>query len=234
MFLAFGGFGQVVAAFALFLASHSVPALPGLRGRLVGRLGEPLYLALHSVVGLATLIWLVVATLEAPYVELWGFHPETRWILIAIMPVAFILLLAGATSPNPLSLAPTAKGYDPARPGVVAVTRHPVLWAMALWSGVHLIPNGDLRAVLLFGGLCLFSLAGMPLFDRRRASALGQAEWERLSAGTSVIPFAALMSGRARLGGAAGLAWRAALGLACYALILYFHGTLFGLSPLDG
>lgn len=231
--LSFEGFGNVAAAFALFFASHSIPSLPGVRRRLVGWLGESLYLALHSVVGVATLVWLVSATLEAPYVELWGFNPWTRWIPITVMPFACILLVAGATSPNPLSLGPTAKGFDPAKPGVVALTRHPVLWACVLWSGVHLVPNGDLRAVLLFGGLCLFSLLGMRLYDRRRAKALGQVEWSRLAGATSSLPLAALLAGRARLGCLGGLAWRAVLGIAVYAVILYFHGDLFGVSPLE-
>lgn len=231
--LTFGGFGQVVAAFALFFASHSIPALPGVRSRLVGWLGEPLYLALHSVVGVGILVWLVSATLEAPYIELWGFTPWTRWVPLSVMPFACILLVAGATSPNPFSLGPTAKGFDPARPGVVALTRHPVLWACALWSGAHLVPNGDLRAVLLFGGLGLFSLMGMGLYDRRRAKGLGQAEWARLAAATSSIPPAALLAGRIRPGHLGGLVWRAALGLGLYALILYFHGDLFGVSPLE-
>jgi uncharacterized membrane protein len=177
-FLSFDeGFGGVALAFAVFLVSHSLPALPNVRPRLVSLLGEPVYLAIYSGMSLATLAWLVAATLSAPYVELWGFHPETRWVPLLVMPFAMILFVAGATSPNPLSVAPTAKGFDPARPGIVAITRHPVLLACALWSGAHMVPNGDVRAVLLFGGLCLFSLLGMPLYDRRRATALGQETW---------------------------------------------------------
>jgi uncharacterized membrane protein len=227
------GFGGVVLAFAVFLISHSLPALPKVRPRLVSLLGEPVYLAIYSAMSLATLAWLVVATLSAPYVELWGFHPETRWVPLLVMPLAMILFVAGATSPNPLSVGPTAKGFDPARPGIVAITRHPVLLACALWSGVHMVPNGDVRAVLLFGGLCLFSLLGMPLYDRRRAKAMGRDAWRRLAAPTATLPFLALATGRTRLGGWGGLAWRAALGLVLYAVVLCFHGAMFGLSPLD-
>lgn len=230
--LSFGGFGEVVAAFALFLVSHSLPSLPGVRRHLVAALGERPYLVLYSVIGLATLGWLVMATLDAPYVELWGHGGAARWVPILVMPFALVLLVAGATTRNPLSLGPSARGFNGTPRGILAVTRHPVLWAGALWSGAHLIANGDLRAVLLFGGLCLFSLAGMPLFDRRRARTLGAAEWARLAAATSAIPFAALLAGRARLSAGRALLWQVALGLVLYVVILHVHGDLFGVSPL--
>ena len=218
--MALGGFSEVMAALALFFATHSVPAVPGVRGRLVSMLGRRFYVVLHSVVATAALAWLIAATLRAPYVELWGFHPWTRWVPLLVMPVACMLLVAGLTSPNPFSLGRGGRGYDPARPGIVAITRHPTLWAAALWAFAHLFPNGDLRAVLLFGGMGGFSLMGMVLFDRRRAAQLGRVEWRRLLAATARQP------------SFAGLAWRAGLGLVLYAALLFAHGPLFGRYPL--
>ncbi len=217
---AFGGFGEVAAALALFFATHSVPAMPGMRGRLVSMLGARFYMVLHSVVATAALAWLIAATLQAPYVELWGFHPWTRWVPLLVMPLACVLLVAGLTSPNPFSLGRGARGYDPACPGIVAITRHPVLWAAALWAFAHLFPNGDLRAVLMFSGMGGFSLMGMALFDRRRAAQLGKAEW------------VLLLAASARRPAVAGLAWRAALGLLVYIFLLLAHGPLFGRYPL--
>lgn len=227
----FGGFGEVLAALACFFASHSVPALPGVRARIVGAMGQGWYVALHSIVGTASLVWLIVATLHAPYVELWGFHPWTRWVPLLVMPFAMILLVAGLLTPNPFSLGPGGRRYDPSRPGIVAITRHPVLWAAFLWATAHLFPNGELRAVLLFGALTGFSLMGTRLLDHRRQQRMGP-EWRQLAANTSNLPFAALLAGRARLTGIPGLAWRAALGLILYAAILFAHGALFGVSPL--
>jgi len=227
------GFGELAAALAVFFASHSLPALPGLRARLVGWCGgERRYLLLHSLSATATLVWLVAAALRAPYLELWGFHAWTRWVPITVMPLACMLLVAGLTTPNPFSLGPGGRGFDPQRLGVLAITRHPVLWAAALWSGAHLFPNGSLRAVLLFGALCGFSLMGTRLFDRRRAQAMGVAAWTVLAAGTSNLPFAAPSSRRARLGGSGGLVLRAVLGIVVYALLLALHGPLIGVYPL--
>ena len=231
--LSLEGFGEVAAALAVFFASHSLPALPGLRARLIGLLGRRLYLVLHSLVGTVTLVWLIVATLDAPYVELWGYHDGTRWVPLLVMPFACMLLVAGLTSPNPFSLGIGAGSFDPARPGVVAVTRHPVLWAATLWALAHLAANGELRAVLLFGALGGFSLMGTRLFDHRRTQQMGETEWRQLAAGTSNLPLAALLAGRASLGPSAALLWRAGLGLAVYAVILVLHGALFGRSPLN-
>ncbi|OIQ88045.1 NnrU protein [mine drainage metagenome] len=213
-------FLPLLAALAAFAATHSLPALPGLRARLVAACGPRVYVWGHSLLATATLIWLVAATLAAPRVLLWGFADQARWVPVLVMPVACMLLVAGLTSRNPFSLGAGARGYDPARPGIVGLTRHPVLWAAALWSGSHLFPNGEVRAALLFGFLLGFSLMGMPLFDRRRRAALG-ARWQALQP---------RRPGRADL---AGLLWRGLLGLLLYLGLLLAHGALFGVKPLD-
>jgi len=210
-------FIPLYAALAAFFATHSLPALPGLRGRLVAWLGnERRYLILHSVLASLTLVWLVLATLEAPRVLLWGFHDWARWVPILVMPMACILLVAGLTTANPFSLGPGSRGFDPHRPGIVGITRHPVLLAAALWSGAHLFPNGELRAVLLFGALLGFSLMGIPLFDRRRKEVASEK--------------AALRLGRADF---PGLMIRVVGGLLLYAALLLLHEAVFGLNPLS-
>jgi uncharacterized membrane protein len=55
------GWGEMVAAFALFLAAHIVPARPKRRNWLTARLGLPAYIGLYSTVSLGLLAWLVVA-----------------------------------------------------------------------------------------------------------------------------------------------------------------------------
>lgn len=213
-------FSQLFAALAVFFASHSVPAVPGLRRGLVARLGERGYLVLHSVLASLSLVWLLVATVTAPRVELWGFQLWAKWLPVLVMPLACTLLVAGLTTANPFSLG-WGRGFDPGRPGIVGLTRHPLLWATALWSGTHLAANGELRAVLLFGALCGFSLVGMALFDRRRRRSLG-AQWE---AWRGAMHFGS--------GDVPGLLIQAGGGLALYVGLLALHGFLFGVSPLD-
>ena len=90
------------------------------------------------------------------------------------------------------------KTFEPDHPGIAGVTRHPVLWAAALWAIAHAVPNGDLAHILLFGLFGVFSLLGMLAIDARNRRVLGTAEWRRLSHSTSLVPLAALAGGRWR------------------------------------
>lgn len=58
--------------------------------------------------------------------------------------------------------------------------RHPVLIAMALWTGLHLLPNGDLAHVLLFGTLGAFAMAERSLIDKRRRREMRAEAWAAL------------------------------------------------------
>jgi uncharacterized membrane protein len=57
---------------------------------------------------------------------------------------------------------------------------------LALWSGAHVAPNGDVAHVVLFGLFAGFALAGMGMADRRKRRLMGDAEWTRLAARTSL------------------------------------------------
>lgn len=221
---------EFVVALVAFVASHAAPAAAPLRARLVARLGERVYLVLYSAASLGMLWWLASAYGRAPYVELWPHVSVLRWVTVAAMPLACILLVPGVTGPNPLSVGRGGAGFDPARPGIVAVTRHPVLWAFAVWAGAHLPPNGDAASVLLFGTFLAISLAGPALVDRKRRAALGAAEWARLAAGTSNLPLAALLAGRARLRGVGVGSVLAALAL--YVVLLFGHPLVIGVDPI--
>lgn len=230
---------EFLLAFALFLLAHMLPARPGVRAALIGRLGERLYLVLYSALSLGLLVWLISAIWRAPYVALWPPAPWQHGLAIAVMPLALALFGAGVAVRNPLSINflrqhGEAVGMTP-QPGVLAVTRHPVLWGFALWAAVHLLANGDAVSVLLFGGLGGFALAGMPVLDRRRRRQLGAARWAEIAAGTSVLPLAAVIAGRARPRPDARSLIGALLGLAVYAALLAGgHLWLFGVDPLAG
>jgi uncharacterized membrane protein len=78
--------------------------------------------------------------------------------------------------------------FDPEKPGIAGITRHPLLWAFVLWSASHLLPDGDLAHVVLFGGFAVFALLGMVAMDKRFRRTLGNADWERLARRTSLVP----------------------------------------------
>ena len=210
-----------------------MPTTPKVRSWLVGRLGERLYLIIYGLVSLAIVAWLISAAVRAPTFVIWPFQAWQAVLPLVLMPFALILLIASALSPNPLSVSLRPVSGEPALPSVVSITRHPILWAFALWALSHLIANGDLVAVILFGGLGFFALMGMRILDRRTQRRLGPAEWARVAGPTSVVPFGAALAGRARLtldrpmivgivGGLAGYVW----------FLLQGHEWVTGLDPL--
>ena len=223
---------EFVLAVLAFVASHAVPALRPVRSAIVSRIGERAYLIVYSCISLGAIWWLASAYGNAPYIEVWPFYMEARWVPVAVMPVSCILLVAALTSPNPLSVQFSRRLFDPDKPGIVSVTRHPLLWAFILWAGAHLVPNGDVASLVLFGVLLVLSLVGIKSLDLKACKALGIQEWTRLAGRAPVIPFYAIILGRVRLD-AGGVGCRRILaGLALYGALLLAHEWAIGVSPL--
>jgi len=147
------------------------------------------------------------------------------------VPPACLLVAFGIGAPNPLSFGGRADGFDPERPGIAAVARHPLLLAIALWSGAHAVANGDLAHVSLFGAFAAFALLGMRVLDRRKRRLMGAGEWSRLAARTSAWPLASLVAGRWRPS-APPDPRRVGLGLLLWLALLALHAPVVGVSPL--
>ena len=224
------GWIELLAAMALFLVSHRIPAWIGVKDALTARLGARGYTAAFSAVSLVLLWWVIVAAGRAPFVPLWDPAPWHRWAVNIAMPVAAMLAAFGVAAPNPFAFEGRASGFDPARPGIAGVTRQPLLWALALWAGAHLLPNGDLAHLLLFGPFLVLALVGMPVVERRRRRMMGEAEWARATARTGLIPLAALVSGRWRPRGLPP-AGRLAFALVAWAGLWHLHAPVIGVWP---
>lgn len=224
------GWGEFFCAALTFLFSHMLPAQPNLRPRLIALLGRRLYFAVYTIISIATLSWLIVAAGRTPVVILWVWSPERIWIANGIMAVAIFFALGGIGIANPFSLGGLkSKSFDPARPGILAVTRHPLLWAIALWSIAHVIANGDLAHVLLFGGAFAMAIVAAPVFEARSRRSLG-VNFRELSQDLDVFPFVALLAGRARWRSI--IDWRLAAAPAIWTVVVFLHVRLLGVSPL--
>lgn len=212
---------EFAAAFAAFFATHSVPIRPPMRPWLQARLGARGFALAYSALSLAVLAWLIGAAARAPFVPLWDPASwQTHLALTAMLPVCLILALA-VGRPNPFSFGGAGHDrFDPARAGIVGLMRHPLLVALAIWAGVHLLANGALAHALLFGTFAGFALLGMGLVDRRKRREMG-ADWGRLNAARRAAP-----------ADLAGAAVRLAAGAALYAALLWLHPVLFGVNPL--
>lgn len=190
--------GNVVAAAIAFVGTHFLLSHP-LRAPIVGRIGERGFLALYSLVAFATLIWLALAYRAAPPAPLLWVAGDAIWALAsAVMLVASVLLM-GSLIRNP-ALPEARTDTVPEARGVFAITRHPMMWAFALWGAAHILVYPDPSNIVVALAIILLALAGAALQDRKK-EALQPDFWRGWEARTSYWPFAAIAAGRARLGG---------------------------------
>lgn len=223
---------ELSLAMAFFVGIHVGISGSRLRDRLVGRYGERVFRAGFSLLSLLGLGWLIRAYGRAPYLETWGQLAGFKPVVLALMPVAFVLLVAALTTPNPTAVGGEtllARGLEVR--GVYRITRHPMLWAVSLWAALHLVVNGDLAALVLFGGLLGLCLVGTRSIDAKRRRSGGEA-WASFAAVTSNLPFAAIREGRNRFVPKELLDWRLGLSLLAYLAVMHFHAVWFGVSPL--
>ncbi|MEI4234865.1 NnrU family protein [Roseovarius sp. D22-M7] len=219
------GWVEFAAAYTVFFLSHSIPVRPPVRPLLQARLGRAGFTVAYSVLSLAVLAWLIVAAGRAPYVPLWGWAPWQNHVVLTVMlPVCLILGLSIAR-PNPFSFGGARNHrFAPRHPGIVRWTRHPLLVALALWAGAHVVPNGDLAHVILFGTFAAFAGLGGRLIDRRKRREMG-GDWDRLRDAARAAPTVSEPISLAT-------AMRLAAGIALYVGLIGLHPYLFGVSPL--
>ena len=159
---------------ALFwLGLHFIIAGP-LRGPLVDKLGDRPFQIIFSLLSIAGVGWFIVAYRAAPYVALWPTPPALGWLAFTLVFLGFLFAVIGIGPANPTDThAP--KLIDSRLPvyGITRVTRHPRLCGVSLWATAHLMVNGHLAAVLMFGALLVTAVNGMASIDRKRRRALG-------------------------------------------------------------
>ncbi|GHE56798.1 hypothetical protein GCM10019059_15180 [Camelimonas fluminis] len=128
---------KLVAGLVLFFAAHAPAIARGLRDRLRASWGVRGYrgaVSLLALVGLALVVWGFHDYRQAGYIQVWDPPVWTRHLAFLINLPVFILLIAAY-----------APGHIKARLG------HPMLAAVKFWALAHLLANGDLGGMLLFG-----------------------------------------------------------------------------------
>jgi uncharacterized membrane protein len=225
------GWTEYLLALAIFVASHVLPRFGGLRDRLIGAVGRRAYFSAYGLLSLALLVWVIVAAGRAPHVELWPQAPWTRWVPNIAMPMATVLIACGFGLRNPFTLGGKRDAIvDPDHPGFAAITRHPLFLALALWAGAHLVPNGDLAHVILFGCFSAMALAAIPAFDARARRSLGPQATAFFKA-TATLSLQPLTDRVWLRDNARPLAIRTIIGLLIWVAALHLHGPLIGVTP---
>ena len=219
----------LVIAALVWIGIHLGIAGTKVRDAIVAQTGDGPFRGLFSLLSIAALVFLIWAWSNAGTTSLWSAPAWLRWVLVAVMLVAFVLFVASLSQRNPTMVSGEAAMAQPPR-GIQRVTRHPMLWAFALWAAVHVVGNGDTAATVFFGAFLVAALAGMPSIDAKLARR-SPASWQALSAATSVVPFAAIAQRRNRfvpheIGLTVPL-----VGVILWLVMWLLHPFLFGVAP---
>ena len=188
----------LVLGLVLFLGVHSVRIVAeGWRTQTMARLGEGPYKGIYTVVslvGLGLIIWGFGVARETPTM-LWMPPRGMRHAAALLTLIAFVLLAAA---------------YVP-RNAIRARLHHPMVLAVKTWALAHLLSNGSLAHVILFGSFLAWGVANF-IAARKRDRALGT---------------------RYPAGNLAGTATTVVVGVAAWVVVaLWLHGALIGIRPL--
>ncbi|MEA3639225.1 MAG: NnrU family protein [Lamprobacter sp.] len=188
----------LILGLILFLGVHSVSIIDAnWRDQMAARLGPVAWKAIYGLIALLGLYLIVIGYAQArlavdPVVF---YQPPiwTRHITLLLMVPVFVLLLAA---------------YLPGR--IQQTSKHPMLLATKIWALAHLLANGTLADLLLFGGFLAWAVADRISLKRR-----------------APVPAPGAPAGRFNDWIALGA------GLALYLFfLLWAHKTLFGVSPI--
>ena len=221
---------EVLLAGSLLLITHFGISSTSARDVLVGKLGEMGYQGLYSVISLVLVVLLVLGFNNAERLDyFWPINPDLYWIPKLTMPIAFVFLVGAFTSPNPTQVGMEEKmaDDDPAR-GMLRITRHPMMWAIVIFSLGHIAANGDTVAVAFFSVFLLLAGLGTLFIDAKKARRQADA-WPAFAAVTSNVPFVAILGGRNRLVLSELLA-PIAIGLVLYVAVFWGHAWLSGVE----
>ncbi len=145
----------LILGLVLFLGIHILTTLREPRAALIGCLGEGPYKGLYSLVaavGLVLIVWGFGRYRSGGYIQIWNppfaiFHP-----------IALVLLW--------LAVVALASTYAPPS-RIKSILRHPMLVAVKAWALSHLLVNGDLGSLLLFGSLLAWAVYDRIAVKRR-------------------------------------------------------------------
>lgn len=226
---------MLATAAAVFVLMHLLIAGTPVRDRITTAIGEGAYLGLFSVASIAALTWLIIAFAHARGAPgdtvFWTITPATRHPAIGLVLISFLFMVPGLLTNSPTRVAGGGQVDKPsAVTGMTRITRHPFLWGAAIWALAHLIANGTLSAIFLFGSILVLGITGPLSIDAKRKRALGQ-RYEAFMVQTSNIPFAAIVQGRQKLK-IGEIWWRLIVALVLFVLTLWAHPKLFGVNPM--
>ena len=147
------GLSVMILGLALFIGVHLVSTRRDYRGQLIGRFGESLYklgYALLSAIGLGLIVWGFADYRAHGWIDVWYPPHFMKHVTVALMLPAVILLAAAYL-----------------RGRIYTAVKHPMLTAVKLWALAHLLTNGDLGSIILFGSFLAWAVYDRISLKRR-------------------------------------------------------------------
>jgi uncharacterized membrane protein len=188
----------MILGLILFFATHILTTQRELRARFIASMGEGGYKIGYTVVslaGLALIVWGFAQYRATGWIDVWSPPTALKHVTVALMLPAVILVVASYI-----------------RGRIYSTLKHPMLAGIKLWAAAHLLANGDLGSIILFG-----SFLAWAVFDRISFK-------HRSDAGAPPIP----------VGGPGNDLIAVAVGLVAYlALAFAFHPVVIGV-PVVG
>lgn len=186
----------LIIGLVLFLGSHSVSIVNSAwRDRMVARLGVLPWQGLYSLVAIAGIVLIIQGydlARENPFI----LYQPPNWLRhTALLMLVFVFPLLFAT-------------YMPGR--IQTITRHPMLVATKIWAFAHLLANGSLADIILFGAFLIWAVADRISLKRRTPLPVHGIPPSRFNDVLAII-----------------------LGLGLYLIFIFgLHAWLFGVSPI--
>ena len=137
----------MIVGLALFVGAHALTTQRELRARVIASTGEGGYKIGYSLVsfaGLALIIWGFAKYRATGWIDVWTPPVAFKHITVALMLPAVIMVVASYI-----------------RGRIYTTLKHPMLTGIKLWAAAHLLANGDLGSIILFG-----SFLAWAVFDR--------------------------------------------------------------------
>lgn len=145
----------LIVGIIIFFGVHYLPAFPSARAGLMNAIGENGYKIFFSVFSILGLVLLIYGFATAPLIPIWTPPIWTRHLALLLMLPAFIFLVAA---------------YVPGH--IKRAIKHPMLAAIKTWALAHLLANGDLAGMILFGSFLVFAVLDRIALKGREPSEL--------------------------------------------------------------
>jgi uncharacterized membrane protein len=142
---------SLVGGFILFFGLHCMPDIGQLRQSLFDKLGEKSYMAFYAIVSLVGLVLFIRGLSALPAQSLWQPF-DGSWQLSLVLMWFSLYCMVSMFLPS----------------SVHRITRHPMLLGVLFWSLAHLVSNGQLKDLALFGSFALLAAYKIPALNKRK------------------------------------------------------------------